>query len=53
MLKNAPVHMSKPFFLDAARSYREGVDGLDTPDEEKHDMVFWIEPRLGIPLQVL
>ena len=49
--KNAPVHMSKPFFLDADPSYRAGIDGLPVPDPAKHDMVFWLEPKLGIPLQ--
>jgi hypothetical protein len=43
--KNAPVHMSKPFFLDADLSYRSKIDGLAQPDRAKHEMVFWIEPR--------
>ena len=51
MLKNAPVAISKPFFLDADSSYRANIDGLGLPNREKHEMHFWIEPRLGIPLQ--
>jgi hypothetical protein len=26
--KNAPVHMSKPFFMDADPSYRANINGL-------------------------
>ena len=51
MLKNAPIHMSKPFFMDADPSYRANIDGLETPNRSKHAMEFYIEPRLGIPLK--
>lgn len=38
--------------MDADPSYRNSVDGLAAPSRERHEMIFWIEPRLGVPLQV-
>ena len=46
----APVFVSFPHFLHAAKNYTEHLDGLK-PDEAKHGFYFDIEPTLAIPMK--
>ncbi|RWS03199.1 Protein croquemort-like protein, partial [Dinothrombium tinctorium] len=47
----APVGVSSPHFLYAAKNYFEHIDGLK-PDPELHKFFIDIEPTLGIPLRI-
>ena len=44
--ENAPVFASKPHFLDADKSYRENVIGMD-PVRSLHDSYLDVEPITG------
>ncbi|XP_047513560.1 scavenger receptor class B member 1 [Pieris napi] len=47
---NAPVYLSYPHFYDADPSLLEAVEGL-SPDKEKHESYFLIQPKIGVPLE--
>jgi len=48
----SPVFVSRPHFYLADQSYlQQFQDGL-SPDQEKHDSAFWLEPLSSIPLKV-
>lgn len=47
-VENAPIFASKPMFLDADASYRNGImDGLLAANIDKHDTFLDIEPWTG------
>ncbi|KAK6644994.1 hypothetical protein RUM43_001270 [Polyplax serrata] len=48
----APVFLSYPHFLQADPSLLDAVEGLK-PDVEKHQTVFKIQNKLGVPLEGL
>lgn len=47
---DAPVLLSFPHFYQADPALLDAVDGL-TPDPEKHQTFFKIQPKLGVPLE--
>ncbi|XP_028134254.2 sensory neuron membrane protein 2 [Diabrotica virgifera virgifera] len=47
----APLLLSFPHFLHADESYINGVQGVTSPDPEKHGIYLLIEPNTGTPLQ--
>ncbi|VVC36119.1 CD36 family [Cinara cedri] len=47
---NAPVYLSFPHFYNADPKLLDDVEGL-SPDQEKHETFFKIQPRLGVPLE--
>jgi len=49
--RNVPIFPSKPHFLDADPRLREGVVGL-SPDRERHDTFFDVEPNTGVAMSV-
>ncbi|XP_075988798.1 scavenger receptor class B member 1-like isoform X1 [Anticarsia gemmatalis] len=46
-----PIALSYPHFWKADDIVSSKVEGL-TPDPEKHETAFWIEPQSGLPLEV-
>ncbi|XP_072399703.1 sensory neuron membrane protein 2-like isoform X2 [Diabrotica undecimpunctata] len=47
----APLLLSFPHFLHADESYIKGVQGVTSPEKEKHGIYLVIEPNTGTPLQ--
>ncbi|XP_028131546.1 scavenger receptor class B member 1 [Diabrotica virgifera virgifera] len=47
---DSPVYISFPHFLDADSSLSEPFEGL-TPNRDKHESYFKIQPKLGVPLE--
>ena len=48
----SPVFVSRPHFYLADPSYLTQFQYGLSPDQEKHDSAFWLEPRSSIPLKV-
>ena len=48
----SPVYVSRPHFYLADQSYLKQFQHGLSPDPEKHDSVFWLEPMSSIPLKV-
>ncbi|XP_075161987.1 scavenger receptor class B member debris buster isoform X1 [Haematobia irritans] len=46
----APVYLSNPHFFQADPELLETVEGL-TPNADKHQTYFKIQPKLGVPLE--
>ncbi|XP_026680876.1 protein peste [Diaphorina citri] len=47
---DAPVFLSFPHFYKADPELLDAVEGL-TPNQEKHETFFKIQPKLGVPLE--
>lgn len=47
---DAPVYVSFPHFLNADPSLSQPFEGL-SPDKEKHESYFKIQPKLGVPIE--
>ncbi|XP_075230512.1 scavenger receptor class B member debris buster isoform X2 [Lycorma delicatula] len=47
---NAPVYLSFPHFYQADKELLESVEGL-SPDQEKHETYFKIQPKLGVTIE--
>lgn len=56
VFNNSPCSYGSPTFLSFPHFYlgdpilRQTVDGIDPPDQEKHELYFTIHPRLGMNL---
>ena len=48
----SPVFVSRPHFYLADQSYLTQFQHGLSPDQEKHDSAFWLEPLSSIPLKV-
>lgn len=48
---NIPVAISLPHFLNGNKSLHEAVEGM-SPDPEKHDTIFAVQPEVGVPTMV-
>ena len=51
---NAPIFMSQPHFYQADPSYVQGLaPGSVYPNEKEHGTVFNVEPRSGLPVDIV